>query len=312
MQKKRINWGGLFRASITIALLVLLFTRISIHEVIKIIEKVSWINMIAVIFLTIFAAGLNTFKWQILLADQDLKVPYHRLFYLFLVGFFFNNLLLSGSGDLKRMYDLSKETGNSQKAVISVILERWSGGMGLLLWVCFSMAIALPVLPQLGWIFILSLFLLVSGFVFLPFMDRLFRLKVFNNFSTIKNFLDQMPMTAGLYRKKSLWLSLGISVIASFFMIVIHWILGKAVGLGLPFVDYVRLIPVIMAVSYLPVSINGLGVQESGFYLLFTLKNIKGTESLSISILSHLAKIFVGAIGGILYFAEGFRNGNKK
>ncbi|MCD6309140.1 MAG: flippase-like domain-containing protein [Candidatus Eremiobacteraeota bacterium] len=308
MNKKRIGYGQLVRLLITVSLLALLFSRISAREVLEIVDDVRWPNMAGAILLTLLGAGLNTWKWQILLADQDMKVSFHKLFYLFLVGFFFNNLLLSGSGDLKRIYDLSKEQGDLHKVFTSVLLERWTGAMSLLIWVSTSLLFAIPIFKGLIWVCLLSILLLILGFLFLPLLDRIIKLRIFSRITPLKNFLDQMPETTGFYKRIALWMALAISLIPPFIMIILHYILGRGVGLELPFFDYLQFIPTIMAVSYLPISVNGLGVQESGFFILFSLKNIKGAESFSLSVLSHLAKIAVGILGGILYFVEGFRN----
>ena len=274
--------------------------------------NVQWPDMAAAILLTMIAAGLNTWKWQILLGGLDIKISYHRLFYLFLVGFFFNNLLLSGTGDLQRVYALSKKIGQTQKVLTSVLLERWTGAVCLLLWVCVSLAFAVPVFPKLGWLLGGCIALFILGFLFLPLLDRLVKLKFFSKFAGLKKFLDQMPETSGFYKRPALWYALGIALIAPFIMILLHYILGRGVGIKLPFIDYLRFIPTIMAISYLPISVNGLGVQESGFYVFFTMMNIKGTESLSLSILSHLAKIAVAVLGGLLFFVEGFKSGSRK
>jgi uncharacterized membrane protein YbhN (UPF0104 family) len=95
-------------------------------------------------------------------------------------------------------------------------------------------------------------------------------------------------------------------------------LVGKALGVGIPFVDYFVLIPIIVIVSAIPIAPNGWGVGEFMFKKLFGefgaayLVGIPqaeavakmGARGVTLSLVYRLTLTALSMIGGLLFFFD--------
>lgn len=89
--------------------------------------------------------------------------------------------------------------------------------------------------------------------------------------------------------------------------IISTWLLGVALGSELSFVYYLILVPVIWLFSMLPVSLNGIGVREGAFVLLFGSVGMVREQALAIGLLWFSETVLLGLVGG--FFLLGERSG---
>ncbi len=61
-------------------------------------------------------------------------------------------------------------------------------------------------------------------------------------------------------------------------------------------------IPMIIIISNIPISFQGLGLREAGFILLFANAGLSRSQSLSISLLYFGIILIVAALSGMVYF----------
>lgn len=300
MKKK---WITLVKIAVSIGFIYLVARRLDFNKVAEIFEVLNGWYFLAGLILMFIVALFNTYKWKLLLEVQDIHISYARVLNHYLVGYFFNNFL-TGVGEVKRIYDLSQETGKCQQVVASVFVERWTGIITQVAMALVAMGLAYRDIPHIhnvllvvGALFIglLILFILLGKISSIPFLDRWE--KVHRWLETFRHAYAQYAV-----HRKSLTAAFALSLAAPVSLIFIHWLLILGFGRSASLWVFVIFIPIIAVFSQVPISINGIGIQELFFVEILGLAGIPPEVSVSVSILSHLLKMGIGAIGGVMFF----------
>ena len=108
-----------------------------------------------------------------------------------------------------------------------------------------------------------------------------------------------------------LWYTLLISIVFQFTGVIATYLVALSLGSDTGFIYFLILLPVIWVLGMLPVSINGLGVREGSFVLLFGTVGMTKEMAMAISILWFVQNIGLGLIGGVIFVLEG-NNGKKR
>ncbi|NJN17840.1 MAG: hypothetical protein HC822_16975 [Oscillochloris sp.] len=69
----------------------------------------------------------------------------------------------------------------------------------------------------------------------------------------------------------------------------------------MPLIAYFATIPIAVAITALPVAINGLGLQDNALILLFGTLGVTAAHALSLSIFLHAMRNGTGLLGGLLF-----------
>ena len=86
-----------------------------------------------------------------------------------------------------------------------------------------------------------------------------------------------------------------------------QWLLARQLGMSLGLVQLANIICLVTIIALLPVSLNGLGVQEASFAVLLTRAGAPIELALSFSLLARLLIVGTGAIGGLVAVADRVR-----
>ena len=71
---------------------------------------------------------LGSFQWFLLLKTKEIEISFFRVVSIYYVGLFFNNFLIGYiGGDAVRIYDITKCSGDSSKAISTVFFDRFIG-----------------------------------------------------------------------------------------------------------------------------------------------------------------------------------------
>jgi uncharacterized membrane protein YbhN (UPF0104 family) len=102
-----------------------------------------------------------------------------------------------------------------------------------------------------------------------------------------------------------LFKGLALSFIIQSLSIMEVYLLSSAIGLTVPMIYFFIFVPIINAISAIPISIAGLGVREVGFAALFNMffvnLGVTSNQAVSLSLLIFIVMIMVNLIGGIEY-----------
>ena len=92
-----------------------------------------------------------------------------------------------------------------------------------------------------------------------------------------------------------------------FMTVMVAWGMAMATHAAVDIVHALFLILPVILIATIPVSIAGWGVRESAMILAFSYAGLAGTDGLIVSILFGVAYLAVGAIGGLVWVARGYR-----
>jgi uncharacterized protein (TIRG00374 family) len=302
----------LFRIAVSVLLLGLLLTRLDLRELGSILGNVSPGLLLLGVFVFLVANMISVFKWRLIIQAQGADVSFFLLVSFFYMGLFFNNFLpTTFGGDVVKAFKLAKITGRGAEAASSVVLDRASSMFGLLL------IAVVPALVQLrllgGWVVLLvlamlAIFLLLIVVVASKRIARrlgglwLFRFDPFGLRLHLKSFyfsLHEFRNRGGTLA----WVLL-ISLVYQVVHILTVYVLALALGIDVQLVYYFIFIPIVLAIGMIPVSLNGLGVREGAWVLLFSQVGISTAAAFSMSILNLLVMMVVSLAGGVFYIFD--------
>jgi len=128
---------------VSASLLSYLFVKVGWQDLWLTVQDTNVFFLTLYILVGLLATGVSSRKWHLLVKTQGFSVSQSRLFFLYMVGFFFNQLLpTSVGGDVVRAYELGKQSERRAEAMASVFMERFTGLTTLILFalvaICFS------------------------------------------------------------------------------------------------------------------------------------------------------------------------------
>jgi len=213
---------------------------------------------------------------------------------LYYIGLFTNNFLPSGiGGDALRIYGTAKISGKTTEAAASVILERLLASLALGL--TASLALLFVPLPdnikhQIYWcvgIIVGTCFFIPAALFCYPFREN----------TMVGRWLSQLSKykaTPGVLIKV-----LALSCLFQALMVLANIFIFWSAGINLPLAVHFLNIPVIMAVSMLPVSINGLGIREGMYVILYGFAGVDSAKAVSCSLFFFILVTLASLAGGI-------------
>ena len=71
------------------------------------------------------------------------------------------------------------------------------------------------------------------------------------------------------------------------------------------------IVPLVSMVVLIPISVNGIGVQESAYIFYLELAGAPTTNALIVSILARVVMVVFTVIGGIFYAVDGEKSWHK-
>jgi glycosyltransferase 2 family protein len=260
----------------------------------------------------LYAAGqaMSAWRWWLLLAPVRLVVAYARLLGFYFIGMFFNLFLPTiVGGDAVKALLLTRETRAPARAMVSVFMER-NMGLAALLLIGTVAAWQSPDVV-LGGRSLLALTLTLSaGFVaanvvlLSPHAYRLVdRLVARGPLARLRGRAASLYEAIEPYRSAWRTLAASFALSLAFQGIVIGVVFLNALALdqAFPFSAVAVFVPLISLAGMIPISVNGLGVREALYLLLFGRIGASPEVAVSLAFL-YLAVIFVASLpGGLVY-----------
>ncbi len=227
-----------------------------------------------------------------------------------MIGYFFNMFLPSAiGGDFFRAYYLSKREARGMSTTLtSTLVDRVSGLSALLVIGCVSVLVyPVRIKGQLLAPFLLLLMaLFVAGIVtlFHPGSHRLMgRLlhrfglsRLEERFELVYRGLTQLRGSL-----RAILIVVAASLAVQFSVIVSMWLAALSIGIAAPFHLFLIFIPLVNLSVALPVTINGMGLREAVYYLLFSQVGVPVETAVTLSILNMVVMSMTAIPGGVVY-----------
>jgi hypothetical protein len=84
----------------------------------------------------------------------------------------------------------------------------------------------------------------------------------------------------------------------------IHFLMGKALHINIPFSFCLILYPLVGTFAAIPVSLNGIGLREGGYLFLLALIGISTEHGIAFGLLLFLIVVVDSLIGGLLFLLK--------
>ena len=300
----------LLKIGITVGLLIFLFTKTDINKMVSIVKEMTLFYFFIAIALFAFTYYLGILRWQALLKGAEVNVPVGRVTLSYLMGLAVNLFVPSTvGGDLARGIDLSVYSSNSKpKILATVILDRICGYIAVVTIASFSLLIGYKYVNDRAVLITFGVIVLVLVIILLIlFSKNVFRImyKIFNRVKVIKNSLKRFHESIILFRLKSRLKSVLLALFLAFLIqlgaVFIHYFIGLALKIDISLIYFFIFVPIISAISMIPLTIGGLGLRDSSAVFFFSRIGLNTSAAFTLSLLSFFLIILAGIIGGIVY-----------
>ena len=296
------------RVVVGVGLILFLFWSLDIGKTFGIIRGVDAKFLVYAAVPYFLFIVLSAWRWQVLLDFKEFGIPFGRTMIIYFISLFFNNFLpTTVGGDMMRVVYTMK--GRRADSLATVLVDRILGFIGLFILALLAvlyllilrneteflpfMIIGLSVVVAITYIFF-------SEKAYAFFSPMISRIKVLKLGERVNRLHEAGTDFGGAWGVITLCIVLSVLIQVTLAVgpfLVLRGMGNFEVGL-LPFFIYV---PIINVISMIPVSLNGLGIRENSYVLLFSRVGLDGEVSFAMSLVSFFVIFVFSLIGGIFF-----------
>jgi uncharacterized protein (TIRG00374 family) len=310
-----VRWG---RYAVSAALLAILIIKVDPDDFVP--PDRSLPGTLAFLFSGLLLMALSfvvgAWRWQRVLAVYDQHIPMRILLKHYFAGQFVGNALPSTvGGDVLRISRSSKDTGSTEVAFASVVLERLTGfvALPLLTFVGFLMRPDLFGVPR-SWIAIVTAVgtLLALGVILVLAADprlagRFVHRANWTRFIGIVHVgVDRMR-----HDKRDALGALAAAIAYQLTVLAAVYCAVHTIGLTIPNGAVFAYIPAVAMVQVLPISVGGLGVREGMLALLLQPLGVPTGQAVALGLLWYAMTIVVSVAGAPAFAVGHHGNGHS-
>ena len=292
---------------VTALLLTLVLRNVEVAQITARLAELSALPLAAAAgLIALQSVVVVTWRWETILATIDQAPGRWRLTGVVLISLFFNQVLPSTvGGDGMRMWLLRRRGRPLGAAVRSVIIDRLLGLLGLLL---LSLAGAVVLtwwrpgsLPLWA-----AAALSLSGILVIAGAPLLLRFAAWLPGEALRRHLGTIAQEVEtLGRDKPLMVKLIVaSVLGHIAISLAIWCTAVAIGVAIPLLQALAVLPVIMLAAAMPVSVAGWGVREGGMVVGLGLLGVATSDAALVSVCFGLLQLAFGASGGLVWLLQ--------
>ncbi len=300
----------LIKILISVILIVFLLAKLGLRDIVSQLAAANlWWFLVGIIAFTL-SNILGSFQWHLLMKARGIEIPLSKVISYYYVGLFFNNFLIGYvGGDAIRIYDVSKESGNSSHAISTVFFDRLLGfvmlttlalAAGLIWRSTFQSTLVIYTLLIILACWIISFIVLFNerfaeriGWLFQFVFSRRIKNKLREIYSSINSFKHDRKLVISV---------LIISLIVQILRILVHYYAALSLGIEIHVKYFFIFVPVIALLSSLPISIGGIGVREgSGVALFSQINSFPPQAIVAMEFLSYLIGLLTTIPGGLIF-----------
>ncbi len=296
----RAKWGLRARIALSCALIALLLAWAEPANVIGILKAIPLWCWISAFLLHLFSQIVSAFRWHAVSLGMGIDGTAKAFLGVYFIGMFFNLFLpTSIGGDVVKAVMIGKG-GRTALSATSVLADRLLGILAMFLLGACALCARPDLLGEP-----LRTLLLGTGsaslaiVLFTPLLHSWVR-------SRLPTLAERTSWLLGVWRNpRRLAEAFGLSLVVQLAGIGILPILGKGIGIDVAPLVYYIIFPFIALATFLPLSINGIGIREGGFISLLAQYHVPSEAALTLSLAFFGIHVMEGLLGGIVY-ATGF------
>jgi len=245
-----------------------------------------------------------------LLKALKIYLPLKRVISSFSAGIFFNLFLPSTiGGDLMRSIDLAAHTKRPKEVIATVFLDRLSGYIGLVTLALVSLLMGWKFIPDkknvllaviiITGLLIAILFILFNRFVY----SMINKLLHSPNAGKTRELLKNLHQEIHYFKrhKKIIIYNLIISLLIQAAGPFTFFIIALSLGIKVHLIYFFVFLPIIGAITLLPISIGGLGLREVTTTIFFAKVGVSHNLAIAMALINSLFIFICGGLGGLIY-----------
>jgi uncharacterized membrane protein YbhN (UPF0104 family) len=291
-------------------LLAYLLSRVHIEDFVGTFASANFYYIALALAVYFLSQGISAVRWTVLARPLGIRTPFKDMARYYLIGMFFNLFAPSTvGGDVSRVYYLVRDDEALAKgrsvttvhAAMSVLMDRaigmvvlvWLGAAGVLLFPQYAIP---PAVRKVTLMFALAL---VIGVLLTPLLRRVLP-------EDGHPFVVKLRLAFRSYRLHwhALIGAVLLSVLVHLVQAGMHVVMGRALGLDLPFSFCVIVYPLVGTFAAIPISLNGLGLREGGYLYLLAVIGIGNETGIAFGLLLFLIVVLNSLIGGVVFVLQ--------
>ncbi len=238
------------------------------------------------------------YRWQLLAAILKVRGRYPEFLAYTFLGMF-TNLFVPGllAGDAARSVYLGRRRGRMGEAIASVVADRGVGLIGLF-WLAALAAIFLNFAPLPSSIITPTVAvgaITLAGFLAAPLVARMIHL------------MPRPLRRAGgivapyLHHPAALIPAIALSVLLQITLAAGQYLLAVGLGITVPLSLFILCVPIANVFASLPLTLNGLGIRESAYLVLFGMAGMRKEDAIALGLLWFAITMVGGSTGAIAF-----------
>jgi uncharacterized membrane protein YbhN (UPF0104 family) len=290
----------LVRIGVTIAVLGWVLQGLDGAAALAALRRFTWPTVLVSLVLVAIDRVLMFWRWR-LLVQPTTSIGDHHLARIFFISSFLGSFLPAGlGGDAARAFAVGRQTGQGGPALASVVVDRWIGLLAVGLSGCAGLLISLDAVPGAARLVVLiATVVLVTGSLAGLWADQVVNRVMPDALRHTWPGRMAVRLAGALAAYRAHGHVLGRVAILSFTVqalrIVLAWVLGRGLGIDVPFRYYWVFMPINILVILLPISLGGFGLPQGT--MIWTLGPL-GVEPTAAFLLSTLF-VGIGIIGNL-------------
>ena len=286
------------RAGLGVAVVAVLLWRYDARPIFRVLGRERPAYFAAVVLLYVAGQAMCAYRWQLLAALLKVHGRYREFLAYTFVGMF-TNLFVPGliGGDAARSVYLGRRHDRMGEAIASVVADRGVGLIGLF-WLAALAAMflnfnSIPSSVIAPTIAVGAIAL--AGFLAAPLVARLIHL------------MPRPIRRAGgivapyLHHPAALIPAIGLSIVLQITLALGQYILAAGLGLTAPLALFILCVPIANVFASLPLTLNGLGIRETAYLVLFGMAGMRKEDAIALGLLWFAATMVGGLTGGIAF-----------
>jgi uncharacterized protein (TIRG00374 family) len=319
MLSAKVKWaiGLVVRLLIATALILWVLRKANLRTALETLAGTQLWAIVVSLILMFLNMILRAWKWQIFLRAEGVNFSFIKLNVLYMVGTFFNTFLpTSVGGDVKRIYDLATLTSRRSAAMASVMMDR---GTAMYIMLVYGVIVILARWDLLGGALVCApmltglLAVVVGAPLAIVLAPVLTRRKIPLVPQSVMRKLDNLSSTLlRLSQKPSvLAATLSISLVCLVIVVAVYWALIVGLGIAAPLEAVIVVVPLVTAITSLPISINGIGLREGAFVYFLSRYGVSASDAMAASLGVFALIVGFGLLGGVVFVFEGWRDPSR-
>lgn len=298
-----------WRIAISVVLLIFLLKQVDSHRLLGIIKNSDKHFLFTAFFVSLLPYLFCLFRWEMLLKTASIHLPLKRVIMSFAGGVFFSLFLPSTiGGDVVRSLDLATHTRRPHEVIATVLLDRLSGYMGLVIVAVLALFFGHRYIQDRDVFFSVGIITAILVVILLVIFNRFLYLKINRLLHSptagkIRQLIRGLHQEMHIFRHHkdmaidNLLLSVTIQVAAP----LIFYLIALAIGAKLSFLYFFIYVPIISAITLLPISIGGLGLRDATTVYFFAKAGMPKDLAFAMSLLNFFFIVVYAALGGLIY-----------